>query len=147
GQIFVDHSTVGLETSRQCAARARERGADFLDAPVSGGPAGAQAATLTIMVGGERATFERALPVLQAYGAKENIRLCGATAARPPGRIVTDVGRMVAGPAKHGRPPVVRAGAGEEFERGSQAGSGDDDMAGLLRPYEQAAGVEVHAKV
>src|SRR5436190_14079465 len=57
----------------------RAGGADFLDAPVSGGPAGAQGGTLTIMVGGDPATFERARPALEAYG--QNIRLCGPTAA------------------------------------------------------------------
>ena len=79
GQILVDHSTASPTTSKQCADAARARGADFLDAPVSGGPAGAQAATLTIMVGGESATFERALPVFQAMG--KNIRLVGPTGA------------------------------------------------------------------
>jgi 3-hydroxyisobutyrate dehydrogenase-like beta-hydroxyacid dehydrogenase len=75
GQIFVDHSTVSPLTSRQCAEGARERGADFLDAPISGGPAGAQAGTLTIMVGGAEVTFERARPVFEAMG--KNIRLVG----------------------------------------------------------------------
>ncbi len=79
GQILVDHSTASPTTSKQCAEAARARGADFLDAPVSGGPAGAQAATLTIMVGGEEATFEHALPVFQAMG--KNIRRVGPTGA------------------------------------------------------------------
>jgi 3-hydroxyisobutyrate dehydrogenase/2-hydroxy-3-oxopropionate reductase len=77
GQILVDHSTVSPTTSKQCAAAARARGADFLDAPVSGGPAGAEAGTLTIMVGGEQATFDRAHPVFAAIG--KNIRLVGPT--------------------------------------------------------------------
>ena len=53
----------------------RSRGASFLDAPVSGGPAGAEAGTLTVMVGGDEATFNRALPVFEPFGSK--IRLCG----------------------------------------------------------------------
>ena len=77
GQILVDHSTVSPTTSRQCAEGARKHGADFLDAPVSGGPAGAQAGTLTIMVGGEEATFDRARPVFEAMG--KNIRRVGPT--------------------------------------------------------------------
>src|SRR5262249_14039110 len=77
GQILIDCSTVSPATSRQCAEGARTRGADFLDAPVSGGPAGAQAATLTIMVGGRPETFERARPILEAFG--KNIRLVGPT--------------------------------------------------------------------
>jgi 3-hydroxyisobutyrate dehydrogenase-like beta-hydroxyacid dehydrogenase len=77
GQIYVDHSTVSIELSRHCAAQLANCGAAFLDAPVSGGPEGARAGTLTVMDGGEQAVFERALPVFQAYGA--TIRLCGPT--------------------------------------------------------------------
>src|SRR5712691_10381470 len=53
GQVFVDHSTVSPGLNRWCAEQLKSRGADFLDAPVSGGPAGAQGGTLTVMVGGE----------------------------------------------------------------------------------------------
>lgn len=66
--ILIDCSTVAPELSRALHAAAHESGAGFLDAPISGGPAGARAATLTIMAGGERETFERALPLLQALG-------------------------------------------------------------------------------
>lgn len=69
GQILVDCSTVGPALSRALAAAAAERGAGFLDAPVSGGPAGAEAATLTIMVGGEAEVLERARPALAAMGS------------------------------------------------------------------------------
>jgi len=68
GQILVDCSTVNPALSRRQYAAARERGAAFLDAPVSGGPAGAEAATLTIMVGGDGEALERARPVLEALG-------------------------------------------------------------------------------
>src|ERR687886_492182 len=62
GQIYADHSTVSVGQSRRCAEAAHARRADFLDAPVSGGPAGAQAGTLTGMVGGGQAVFGRVLP-------------------------------------------------------------------------------------
>lgn len=68
GTVLIDHSTVGPATCRRIEAAARARGVEFLDAPVSGGPAGAQAGTLGIMVGGERAVFERMRPVLDAMG-------------------------------------------------------------------------------
>jgi 3-hydroxyisobutyrate dehydrogenase/2-hydroxy-3-oxopropionate reductase len=68
GAVLIDHSTVGPDTCRKIDAAARARGVHFLDAPVSGGPAGAQAGTLAIMVGGERAVFERVRPVLDAMG-------------------------------------------------------------------------------
>lgn len=79
GQVLVDHSTVGLDTSKRLAAEAAARGAGFLDAPVSGGPLGAQNATLTIMVGGDDAVFRQALPVFQAMG--KNIHHVGPTGA------------------------------------------------------------------
>src|SRR5256885_13467674 len=79
GQVYADHSTVSLELNRRCSAQLRERGAQFLDAPVSGGPAGAQAGTLTVMVGGDKAAFDIALPVFQAFG--KDLRLCGGVGA------------------------------------------------------------------
>jgi 3-hydroxyisobutyrate dehydrogenase-like beta-hydroxyacid dehydrogenase len=74
-QLYVDHSTVGIGLNRWCSEVLGARHAAFLDAPVSGGPAGAEAGTLTVMVGGDEATFTRALPVFEAYG--RTIRLCG----------------------------------------------------------------------
>jgi 3-hydroxyisobutyrate dehydrogenase-like beta-hydroxyacid dehydrogenase len=68
GQVLVDHSTVDLETSRRIHDAAAERGAAFLDAPVSGGPRGAAEGTLSIMAGGDAAAFERALPVFRSMG-------------------------------------------------------------------------------
>jgi 2-hydroxy-3-oxopropionate reductase len=70
GQIFVDMGTSRLATSLRLAALLRERGAQMLDAPVTGGEAGAQQATLDIMVGGERAAFERCEAALRAMGRK-----------------------------------------------------------------------------
>ena len=70
GQILVDHSTVSPTTSRKLFAAAAERGAHFLDAPVSGGVPRAEAGTLTIMGGGEAQQFLRARPVLEALGDK-----------------------------------------------------------------------------
>lgn len=68
GDIFVDHSTIGVADARRIAAMCAERGVQFVDAPVSGGPWGAEAATLTIMCGGDRAAYEAVLPYLQAEG-------------------------------------------------------------------------------
>jgi 3-hydroxyisobutyrate dehydrogenase-like beta-hydroxyacid dehydrogenase len=92
GQIFIDHSTVSPGLNRWCAEQLRPTGADFLDAPVSGGPAGAQAGTLTIMVGGEQPVFERALPVLQAFG--KNIQRCGSIGA---GQVVKLINQLLVG--------------------------------------------------
>jgi 3-hydroxyisobutyrate dehydrogenase len=68
GSIVVDCSTVSPATARLVHGRLAERGIGALDAPVSGGDVGAQAGTLAVMVGGDEATFERALPVLRAMG-------------------------------------------------------------------------------
>jgi 3-hydroxyisobutyrate dehydrogenase len=68
GALLVDCSTIDVETARFVADRAREAGFAMLDAPVSGGTAGAAAATLTIMVGGAAEAFARAETVLRAMG-------------------------------------------------------------------------------
>jgi 3-hydroxyisobutyrate dehydrogenase len=67
GAIFVDHTTASAILARELAAGARGLGFGFLDAPVSGGQAGAQDGQLGIMVGGDAAAFERARPVLDLY--------------------------------------------------------------------------------
>ena len=66
--IVVDHTTASADVARELAAVAREQGRHFVDAPVSGGQAGAENGALTIMCGGEPAPFVRAEPVLRAYG-------------------------------------------------------------------------------
>ena len=66
--LLIDCSTIDVETARAVAAAAAEAGFDMLDAPVSGGVGGAEAATLTFMVGGQEAVFSRARPILEAMG-------------------------------------------------------------------------------
>ena len=67
GAILVDHTTASADLARELEAAARERGLGFLDAPVSGGQAGAENGALTVMVGGEEATFAEAQPVIDSY--------------------------------------------------------------------------------
>ena len=67
GSVYVDHSTTSANVARELAAVAASRGLGFLDAPVSGGQAGAAGGTLTCMVGGAVAHFEAAAPVMAAY--------------------------------------------------------------------------------
>ena len=66
--LLIDCSTIDVDTARAVAGAAQEAGFDMLDAPVSGGTAGAVAATLTFMVGGEAPAFARARPILEAMG-------------------------------------------------------------------------------
>ena len=67
GAIFVDHTTASAQVARELAAAAQAKGLAFLDAPVSGGQSGAENGILTVMVGGEEASFEKAKPFLSAY--------------------------------------------------------------------------------
>ncbi|HMM64655.1 MAG TPA: NAD(P)-dependent oxidoreductase [Mesorhizobium sp.] len=67
GSVFIDNTTASAEVARELAAEAAGRGFAFLDAPVSGGQAGAENGVLTVMVGGEEDVFERARPVISAY--------------------------------------------------------------------------------
>ena len=77
GQILVDHSTVGVKTSRACADAAEKKGALFLDAPISGGTERATDGSLTIMAGGPQQAYDQALPVFNAMGA--TVRRIGPT--------------------------------------------------------------------
>ncbi len=89
GLLCIEHSTVSPDMSRECAADLAARGASYVDAPASGGPAGAEGGTLTVMVGGEEGAFERARPVLEAYG--KNIRLCGPVGAGQAVKLVNQL--------------------------------------------------------
>ncbi len=67
GGILVDHSTASAELARELAQAAKAQGKHFLDAPVSGGQAGAENGVLTIMLGGEQAIYDQIKPVIAAY--------------------------------------------------------------------------------
>ena len=89
GQILIDHSTVGMSTTQACAAAAAEKGALFLDAPISGGTERAANGTLTIMAGGPREAYDRALPLFAAMGA--TIRHIGPTGAGTAVKLVNQL--------------------------------------------------------
>ena len=67
GSIYIDNTTASAEVARELAEKAEARGFAALDAPVSGGQAGAENGMLTVMVGGEQKTFDKAKPVIEAY--------------------------------------------------------------------------------
>jgi 3-hydroxyisobutyrate dehydrogenase-like beta-hydroxyacid dehydrogenase len=67
GTVFVDHTTASAEVARDLAAKGAEAGIGFVDAPVSGGQAGAENGVLTVMCGGSEADYARAEPVIGAY--------------------------------------------------------------------------------
>jgi 3-hydroxyisobutyrate dehydrogenase-like beta-hydroxyacid dehydrogenase len=67
GAILVDHTTASADIARKAYAAAKEKGIPFIDAPVSGGQAGAENGKLTVMCGGDKEAFERAKPVMDSY--------------------------------------------------------------------------------
>ena len=70
GAVIVDHTTASAGLARTLYARASEKGAAFVDAPISGGQAGAENGQLTIMCGGDAQAFSKAEPIMQAYGKR-----------------------------------------------------------------------------
>ena len=79
GAVLIDHTTASAELARELETEAKRRGAGFLDAPVSGGQAGAQRGQLTIMVGGDAETFATAQTVLNTYArAAKLMGPCGS---------------------------------------------------------------------
>ena len=109
GLIVVETSTVSPELNKRQAAALEEKGASFLDAPLSGGPMGAEAGTLTMMCGGKREVFERALPILQAMG--KHIELVGSVGS---GSVVKLINNMLVG--------IHTVALSEAFVMGAKAG-------------------------
>ncbi len=81
GTVFIDHTTVSAMVTRELHAAAAEKGVGFVDAPVSGGQAGAQNGQLGIMCGGDEGDYDRAEPIMQVY-AKACRRLGGPGAGQ-----------------------------------------------------------------
>lgn len=117
GALVIDCSTIAPASARKVAGAASDRGLAMIDAPVSGGTAGAQAGTLTFIVGGPDATLERARPYLQAMG--RNIFHCGDSGAGQVaklcnnmalGAIMAVTGEAIALGVAHGLDPKVLSG-------------------------------------
>ena len=89
GAILVDHTTASAEIARELHAEAKTRGFDFIDAPVSGGQAGAENGVLTVMCGGDAAPFGRAEPVIAAYA-----RACNLMGAPGSGQLAKMVNQI-----------------------------------------------------
>ena len=73
GAVFVDHTTASAEIARELHAEAKTRGFDFVDAPVSGGQAGAENGVLTVMCGGDDGPFAKAEGVIAAYADRKSV--------------------------------------------------------------------------
>ena len=119
GKLLVDMSTVSPTTERELGRRLRAAGVALIDAPVSGGPWGAESGTLAIMVGGEAADVERARPALEAMG--KHIFHVGPLGA---GQTVKLVNQLVAG--------GIMALVGEGFVAAKAAGADLDALADVM---------------
>ena len=89
GAVLVDHTTASADVARELAAACGGTGRHFVDAPVSGGQAGAENGTLAVMCGGEPAAFERARPVMEAYG--QAVTLMGPAGAGQLTKMVNQI--------------------------------------------------------
>jgi len=100
GSVFVDHTTASALVARELSAQAQARGFDFIDAPVSGGEAGAVNGVLTVMCGGSEAAFEQARAVALAYA--KAVTLLGASGAGQLAKMVnqTAIAGLVQGLAE-----------------------------------------------
>jgi 2-hydroxy-3-oxopropionate reductase len=92
GTLLIDMSTISPAVARKLAGEAQRRGCDMLDAPVSGGEAGAVSASLSIMIGGDAAAVERAMPIFESLG--KNIVHVGHAGA---GQVTKAANQMVVG--------------------------------------------------
>ncbi|MEM6677452.1 MAG: NAD(P)-dependent oxidoreductase [Pseudomonadota bacterium] len=89
GTIFVDHTTASADVARELYAAGKEVGIHFIDAPVSGGQAGAENGVLTVMCGGDEAAFATAEPVIDAFA--RSCRLLGASGAGQLTKMVNQI--------------------------------------------------------
>jgi 3-hydroxyisobutyrate dehydrogenase len=89
GSIFVDHTTASADVARELAATAAQRGFTFLDCPVSGGQAGAEGGTLTIMCGGDAQAYAKAEPLMACYA--KSVRRIGASGAGQLTKMVNQI--------------------------------------------------------
>ncbi|MBI1216713.1 MAG: 3-hydroxyisobutyrate dehydrogenase [Alphaproteobacteria bacterium] len=119
GALLIDCSTINAQTARQVAAAAKGKGFDMLDAPVSGGTAGAAAGTLTFIIGGDDAALERARPVLEKMG--KNIMHAGKNGA---GQVAKICNNMLLG--------VMMIGTAEALNMGAKNGLDPKTLSGIM---------------
>ncbi len=89
GAVFIDHTTASADVARELAREAARRGFSFLDAPVSGGQAGAEQGRLTVMCGGEKEAYEAAAPLIAEYARMQ--RLMGPSGAGQLTKMVNQI--------------------------------------------------------
>ena len=134
GQVFIDMSTISPLMAHKIHAELSKIGVDALDAPVSGGQVGAEAATLSIMVGGSSEAFNKALPIFQAMG--KNIVHIGEAGA---GQITKACNQMIVG--------MTIQAVSEAFTLANQAGVDLEKMREvLLGGFAQSRILDLHGQ-
>jgi 2-hydroxy-3-oxopropionate reductase len=134
GALFIDMSSIAPSVARQVFVEMHKKGVESLDAPVSGGQVGAEAATLSIMVGGTENAFNEALPLFQAMG--KNIVLIGEAGA---GQTTKICNQMIVG--------MTIQAVGEAFTLASKAGVNLEKMREvLLGGFAQSRILDLHGK-
>jgi 3-hydroxyisobutyrate dehydrogenase-like beta-hydroxyacid dehydrogenase len=131
GQTVVDVGTVGPRQVRRFARMFARKGAALLDAPVSGGPAGAEAATLRVFVGGDPDTYKKMRPLLEVIGDKDRITYCGPSGA---GQTVKGVSQLAMGLTNAALLEAIAYGVngGLKVETLREALSGDEGWRKML---------------
>jgi len=134
GKLFIDMSTISPATAKKIYSALQQKNVEALDAPVSGGQVGAEAASLSIMVGGTEAAFARALPVFQAMG--KNIVLIGEPGA---GQTTKACNQMIVG--------ITIQAVAEAFTLAKKAGVDLEKMREvLLGGFAQSKILDLHGK-
>jgi 2-hydroxy-3-oxopropionate reductase len=134
GSLFIDMSTISPQVTMEIYNSLKENGVSALDAPVSGGQVGAEAGTLSIMVGGSEDSFNRALPVFQAMG--KNIVLIGDAGA---GQVTKACNQMIVG--------ITIQAVAEAFSMAKKAGVDLEKMREvLLGGFAQSRILDLHGK-
>ncbi len=121
GMTIIDMSTIAPDASRALASRCAERGVVFLDAPVSGGSTGAEAGTLSIMVGGNQQAFAACRPLFEAMGSPEKIFYVGPSGS---GEVVKIANNLLCG--------VIAAASAEAMVLGVKAGVDVESLAKII---------------
>jgi 2-hydroxy-3-oxopropionate reductase len=134
GSLFIDMSTISPAVSLEIFTSMKDKGVSALDAPVSGGQVGAEAGSLSIMVGGDEPSFNRALPIFQALG--KNIVLIGKPGA---GQVTKACNQMIVG--------ITIQAVAEAFSMAKKAGVDLEKMRDvLLGGFAQSRILDLHGK-
>jgi len=142
GAVMIEMSTHSPDVARELAAEAADKGVDYLDAPVSGGPTGAETGTLAMWVGGSVDAMDRARPVLTVLGAEDKLAHCGDVGAGLVVKLANNyLGAVCAAASAEALAMAQAAGLSPEFvAKAVMQGSGANWQLGNLFPNKVLRG-------